>query len=765
MSMLDRLRMRRASFTPNSPTSTSMSNSSSTSSSSSHGTSNLPPPSGRIPIAYENPDKNGINWLFSLPDELLERVFVDLDRITLTRCFRVCKRLNELLTTSIPISLSYTLKCNSLILNPFSILPNSANPNHIPASKAMLLNTIRERLTRFKNFKYKSKNQITFKESEGRLYEYLEGVLLRNIPPNPLMGSREIGKEVAVYELSKSNDWEDVKEDDKDKKLLNIKGVIQGQEERISLDRERQNVKRLKLDDNDNDESSTSLIKEQKQEEKEDDVDEHYDEDQLVNDIRKTHQFDFDMQDFAVDPGQDLFVVAEVRHPSPRHYTCHIHLLTLSTFQPHPKAAQHILDWPVQLHTRISSLGFQICDDGLYVLRNNSSGAKDHLVGWQWTTGRLAVTLKPPTVSTFESFILLTPTSFLIPSVRTRLRPDSLIQDDLADARDLIFTHHLHIYAFPPFSSTAAPVKEGEPEPPAHTPTHIAVIDLPEFHIDLDEDLPPPRMTVRTDPPPRHQFPQYPLENIQQFIPDPESGIIILEFYCQPFNLNFGNNIKPHYVMFSLKKTFLAYLPAPTSPLLLQAFPRPAPVIKWETIAPKVRFIGPDEPEPSWVCYVYGSRYVVPYDHEADQSTTIRLYDFDPLRVRQELYSRRNDNFIARAPQSPRGIVQRLMFGLSTSSITSKHENDSTTSSSGGKSNKEQGKHDGDRDGIHLITEETILKKKSPLAVEVKSGRELPFIYSEKKIKKQVETVVLDSERLIIFDYRGDEEIMEILDF
>ncbi|WVW86867.1 hypothetical protein I302_108922 [Kwoniella bestiolae CBS 10118] len=738
MSMLDRLRMRRASFTPSS--STPSSPSASTTSSAAASAASYFPASGRVPVAYELPDKNGVNWLFALPDELLERVFVGLDRITLSRCFRVCKRLNDLCSSSIPISLSYTLQCNSLRLNPNALLPQPSNTNHIPPSRAVLLSSLRERMTRFRNFQPRStSNSVKFQESEGRLYEYLEGVLLRNVPPERFGGLREIGREVAVYELSKGDDWEDVKDSNSTSLLEGTKTGAEG-------------------------------TREGRESEEEEEVEE-YGEDQLVNDIRKTHRFDFDMQDFAVDPGQDLFVVAEVRHPSPRNYTLHIHLLTLSTFQPHPRAAQSTLDWPAPLHSRIASLGFQICDDGLYVLRNNNSGAKDHLVGWQWTTGRLAVTLKPPVVSTFESFILLTPNSFLIPSVRTRLRPDSMNPEDLADARDLIFTHHLYIYAFPPFSFTSNCTTTGgstatgnstEPPPPAHTPTPIAIIDLPEFVVDLDDNLPPPRLTIRTDPPPRHTFPTHPEEKIQQFVPEPESGIIIMEFYCQP-RTAFPHS-HPHYVMFSLKKTFLAYLPAPTSPLLLQAFPRPAPVIKWESIAPKVRLIGPDEPEPSWVCYVYGSRYVVPYPHSSESSTTVRLYDFDPLRVRQELYSRRNEGFVGTLPTSPRGLVQRLMFGLSTSTPSTPATTGKEPST---KRNSIEGyqKYDGDRDGIVLVSEETVLKKKIPLKGEIRTGRELPFIYSEKKYVREIETVVMDGERLVLFDYTDDNEFMEILDF
>ena len=70
----------------------------------------------------------------------------------------------------------------------------------------------------------------------------------------------------------------------------------------------------------------------------------------------------------------------------------HFHLLALSSFEPHPRAADTILDWPLTMQRREISLGFQICDDGFFVLKHNTRhGPHDQLCGWQWTTGRLAV--------------------------------------------------------------------------------------------------------------------------------------------------------------------------------------------------------------------------------------------------------------------------------------------------------------------------------------------------------------------------------------
>lgn len=189
----------------------------------------------------------------------------------------------------------------------------------------------------------------------------------------------------------------------------------------------------------------------------------------------------------------------------------------------------------------------------------------------------------------FESFVLLSPSAFVIPTIVTHLDLDSDVIEDLDNPADLSWTHHLHLYAFPPFSSIK--VKEGDVFPPPHTAVHIATIDMPAFYIDISRNIPPPRMSIRTDPPPRHLPPKYPVHRPDPFHPNPESGLIVMEIYCQmPDSF-------PHYVMCLLKSTLIQYLPAPTSPLLYQAFPRQAPVVPWRNLAPHVRMF--DDIEPS----------------------------------------------------------------------------------------------------------------------------------------------------------------------
>lgn len=163
------------------------------------------------------------------------------------------------------------LQTSSLILNPNALLPDAVNPHLVPPSKAQLLDTLRERLTRFRSFSPKSEETVKFQEYEGRLYEFLEGVLVRSVP---IPYSRQIGNEIGVYEFGKMGEWEDVKN-----KLGD--GRDGGGKDR------------------DEDDAMDEII--------------DIEEDEEFGNIRRTHKFGFQMLDFAFDPGQDLFVVAEYK--------------------------------------------------------------------------------------------------------------------------------------------------------------------------------------------------------------------------------------------------------------------------------------------------------------------------------------------------------------------------------------------------------------------------------------------------------------------
>lgn len=114
------------------------------------------------------------------------------------------------------------------------------------------------------------------KEPEGRLYEYLEGILLRGVD-----GSRgasiRLPRELAVYDLRKLGEWEDEHEEE-DEEDMGVEGDASGGA--------------------------------QAEDEEEHDV---VDEEDLASTLRTCKKFNFTISEFAVDPGQDLLVLVEIK--------------------------------------------------------------------------------------------------------------------------------------------------------------------------------------------------------------------------------------------------------------------------------------------------------------------------------------------------------------------------------------------------------------------------------------------------------------------
>jgi len=178
------------------------------------------------------------------------------------------------LTTNANLQLHYTLQCHSLTLNP-NVFVASSNINLIPPAPAKLLGDLRERITRFHNFSPKSRQTIPFGEPEGRLYEFLEGILLRGVAPtgSGLAATRVLPRDVAVYDLRRLNEWEDVETATTPGTGGESSGQGTGSEVVMGNEGE----------------------------------------DETAEDpVRTIKAFDFEIAEFAVDPGQDLLVVVEV---------------------------------------------------------------------------------------------------------------------------------------------------------------------------------------------------------------------------------------------------------------------------------------------------------------------------------------------------------------------------------------------------------------------------------------------------------------------
>lgn len=179
------------------------------------------------------------------------------------------------MTTNANLQLHYTLQCHSLTLNP-NVFVASPNINLIPPAPAKLLADLRERITRFHNFTPKSRQTIPFGEPEGRLYEFLEGVLLRGVAPtgSGAAATRVLPREVAVYDLRRVNEWEDISTETG----TDAAGEPSGQAVEDAMEAE--------------------------------------DEEEVEDPVRAVKPYDFEVAEFAVDPGQDLLVVAEVAFAS-----------------------------------------------------------------------------------------------------------------------------------------------------------------------------------------------------------------------------------------------------------------------------------------------------------------------------------------------------------------------------------------------------------------------------------------------------------------
>lgn len=101
------------------------------------------------------------------------------------------------------------------------------------------------------------------------------------------------------------------------------------------------------------------------------------------------HHLDVEAVDFAIDPGQDLLLVFEV--PSVHERACKMHLRTMSTNKPHPRAS---LDFPVLVHKPLPMLfpgitfASEICGHLLAVAFPSSNNRPPaHVAIWNWTTG------------------------------------------------------------------------------------------------------------------------------------------------------------------------------------------------------------------------------------------------------------------------------------------------------------------------------------------------------------------------------------------
>lgn len=141
-----------------------------------------------------------------------------------------------------------------------------------------LLSTLRERQTRFRNLAPAKEFNVQLDRDEWRLYEYLEGKLIRGNGYNPSR-QRGLPSGATLYDLTVSSEWETV--------------------DPITRSYTFEEAKQMEEDGSDDGEEEEVII-----------VGNHMDD--TAEYKKQRWQAGFEVKDFTMDPGQDLFVVAEM---------------------------------------------------------------------------------------------------------------------------------------------------------------------------------------------------------------------------------------------------------------------------------------------------------------------------------------------------------------------------------------------------------------------------------------------------------------------
>ncbi|ORX36815.1 hypothetical protein BD324DRAFT_580515 [Kockovaella imperatae] len=378
------------------------------------------------------------------------------------------------------------------------------------------------------------------------------------------------------------------------------------------------------------------------------------------------HKLPFSIADLTMDPTQDLIVVSEHRTmtagvPSPTH---RYHLLSLSTFGPHPEAAMPVLDFPPfsqeELQTRQL---LQVLDDVLVVLVCRFAAppwilagvgaalagttSDEEIVCWNWKTGKVLARMQLPDDGWFSSFALLTPTSFMLTST-SNISP-VLPTEPRSIAS--VFPPVIQIFSFAPDPERdVVPVQPLDFDYMDDTTTRpflVCQLELPRFAsgvmIGAFDVRPDPAFTPRKGKP---------------FTQDPEKGLLV--FDIQTVVVDETQLIHQHaYELFVLRETLvnLAKNGEARFERARETSDRFSPWrleenFSWEDWGvTNARLMNASMKNRAWVCSCSGYRFIslssTPLWDDEDSEITeqgrrpqprrrnLRLLDFSPFSVRK----------------------------------------------------------------------------------------------------------------------------------
>jgi len=138
----------------------------------------------------------------------------------------------------------------------------------------------------------------------------------------------------------------------------------------------------------------------------------------------------------------------------------------------------------------------------------------------------------------------------------------------------------------------------------------------------------------------------------------------------------------------------------------------------------------------AWVCYVYQNRYITPHEDLENERLYMRLFDFDPLRLKKEICDRKYSPDPWVSSTSPK-TRRHIMLARRISGSFSRGSGDKPDSNI----------YDGDRDGIVLVTKETVIPKDAVLRDGLRTGGKLPYMYVDKETDAEV--ALIDGERIV----------------
>ncbi|KAF8640379.1 hypothetical protein AX17_000049 [Amanita inopinata Kibby_2008] len=299
------------------------------------------------------------------------------------------------------------------------------------------------------------------------------------------------------------------------------------------------------------------------------------------------------LRDFGMDPAQNLLILVE--HPRWLQNVDHnyrIYLRTLSTGEPHPLAAKpRVLIHEQRIMDRVS-YSIQTCGDTLGILFDSREVGETEAVLWNWKTGQVLANIVSDDIKSMaflsERYLILA--TLRLSDTLDELEPTLTAVDFVAtppQRRRLDELESIFTFCFPPMAETAS-----------------------ALDIEVRSDAAPiwtpgPELTV-------------------PFFTSRNNRLCVITLLVDP-----GGNFAQEIVLHALGSTFLSLMKE-------ASLSETATQFDWDMWGPEgSRMSMPAFPRSqTWVCYVYGTRYVSTGLSRRRRAGYVYMYDFNQLGLR-----------------------------------------------------------------------------------------------------------------------------------